>query len=206
MGYMRYRPSQNKPLMCSGSVNQYWMGLNEMLLYIWEEYKKPSGEELWKGLEIGAYMGESTQIFLSSGLFRGGFTVIDSWTLGQHGEQTDDRFWVDIKNQFEHNVRIFEDESWWSGENLKVIRGWSQNSHVEIKDDSLDFIYIDGDHSYEAVKRDLELYLPKLKKGGLMCGHDYDKDAWLGCCEAIDEVIGKPEKVFMDSSWIKQIY
>lgn len=37
----------------------------------------------------------------------------------------------------------------------------------------LDFFYIDGDHTYEAVKRDIQAFLPKMRPGGIMCGHDY---------------------------------
>lgn len=39
--------------------------------------------------------------------------------------------------------------------------------------DNLDFIYIDGDHSYEGVKKDIELYWPKVRKGGVFGGHDF---------------------------------
>ena len=35
------------------------------------------------------------------------------------------------------------------------------------------FIYIDGDHRYEGVKIDIEAWYPKVRKGGLICGHDY---------------------------------
>ncbi len=36
----------------------------------------------------------------------------------------------------------------------------------------LDFVYIDGDHSYEAVSKDITLYYPKVRKGGVIGGHD----------------------------------
>ena len=41
--------------------------------------------------------------------------------------------------------------------------------------DELDFVYIDGDHRREAVEKDISLYYPKVKDGGLLCGHDYNK-------------------------------
>lgn len=39
---------------------------------------------------------------------------------------------------------------------------------------SLDFVFIDADHSYAAVKADIEAWLPKIKSGGVLAGHDYD--------------------------------
>jgi predicted O-methyltransferase YrrM len=40
------------------------------------------------------------------------------------------------------------------------------------EDGSIDFIMIDGDHSYEGVKKDLENFLPKMRSGGLVTGDD----------------------------------
>ena len=40
----------------------------------------------------------------------------------------------------------------------------------------LDFVYLDGDHSYKNVKKELELYYPKVKSGGLLAGHDFNGD------------------------------
>lgn len=51
-----------------------------------------------------------------------------------------------------------------------------------------DFIYIDACHLYECVKSDLELYFPKLKKGGFMAGHDYGD---FGVTQAVDEFCQK---------------
>jgi predicted O-methyltransferase YrrM len=59
-----------------------------------------------------------------------------------------------------------------------IIRG---NSHEEIilnkvknilKNKKLDFLFIDGDHSYEGVKRDFEIYGPLVRKGGIIAFHD----------------------------------
>ena len=60
---------------------------------------------------------------------------------------------------------------------------------VELFDDaSLDFVYIDADHSYEAVKADLQAWWPKVKSGGVMSGDDYETyyDSW-GVIQAVDE-------------------
>ena len=71
------------------------------------------------------------------------------------------------------------------------------------KDNSYDFIYIDADHKYESVIKDVELYLPKLKKGGIIGGHDYCPYIWPDVVRAVDETIGKPDSVTWDTSWFK---
>jgi len=58
-------------------------------------------------------------------------------------------------------------------------------------DESVGFIFIDADHSYEAVKADIQAWLPKLKKDCIMCGHDYSKK-FPGLMKAVDEIFGKP--------------
>merc|ERR1712046_91775 len=42
-----------------------------------------------------------------------------------------------------------------------------------IQKDLLDLVYIDGDHSYEAVREDIKAWLPKIRRGGIISGHDY---------------------------------
>jgi predicted O-methyltransferase YrrM len=63
---------------------------------------------------------------------------------------------------------------------------------------SLDWVYIDGDHSYEAVKTDLENFSRVVKPGGVIAGDDYGLDGWWakGIDRAVDECaasIGQPK-------------
>jgi len=53
-------------------------------------------------------------------------------------------------------------------------RGRSQVVVCGFLDNYFDWIYIDGDHSYQAVKQDLTLYYHKVKTGGLITGDDYE--------------------------------
>jgi len=52
---------------------------------------------------------------------------------------------------------------------------------------SLDFIYIDGDHSYTGVKDDIRVWLPKVKRNGVLGGHDYTNLSVPGVKQAVDE-------------------
>jgi hypothetical protein len=76
-------------------------------------------------------------------------------------------------------------------ENGKIIvkKAFSYEAVSTFPDDFFDFIYIDACHLYDCVKSDLNSYLPKLKKTGLMCGHDYIKCSNFGVIEAVDEFV-----------------
>lgn len=68
----------------------------------------------------------------------------------------------------------------------KLLRGLSSEVVESVKDNSLDFVYLDGNHSYEGVRLDLAIWMPKLKKGGVMAGHDYLNEAY-GVNQAVGE-------------------
>ena len=79
----------------------------------------------------------------------------------------------------------------------------SEEFSKTIEDGSLDFVYIDGDHQYESCKKDLQLWIPKIKKGGIIAGHDYLAICFLGVVNAVNETFGSPDKTYEDTSWIK---
>lgn len=56
---------------------------------------------------------------------------------------------------------------------------------------SLDYVYIDGDHSYEAVMKDLEAWHCKVKSDGVLAGHDFREDTFPGVVKAVMEFANK---------------
>lgn len=74
---------------------------------------------------------------------------------------------------------------------IEVHRLTSEAAETLIGDGTLDFVYIDGNHTFEFVRRDLELYRPKLKEGGLLAGDDYSLCGWWdwGVKRAVDEAV-----------------
>jgi len=63
------------------------------------------------------------------------------------------------------------------------IKEYSDDAANIIKE-KVDFIYIDGNHEYEYVKRDMENYFKKLKKGGVLVGHDI---TWESVSKAVED-------------------
>lgn len=55
---------------------------------------------------------------------------------------------------------------------FKLIRKFSDKALLELTDQSFDFIYIDGDHSYDWALHDITNYWKLVKTGGILCGHD----------------------------------
>jgi SAM-dependent methyltransferase len=57
--------------------------------------------------------------------------------------------------------------------NCHLIRAFSMDAVGDFADNSLDFIYIDGNHSFEHVVNDLIQWAKKVRKGGIVSGHDF---------------------------------
>jgi hypothetical protein len=82
---------------------------------------------------------------------------------------------------------------------VKILRGFSDAVVDQIGLEELDWVYIDGNHAYEYVKKDLELYAARVKPGGLITGDDYKEPGWWegGVEKAVDEFVaaGKAQLV-----------
>lgn len=61
-----------------------------------------------------------------------------------------------------------------SFDNVRIHRGKSDQVLSQFEDDSLDWVYIDGNHYYDYVLQDLNLSIWKVKSGGYLTGDDYN--------------------------------
>jgi hypothetical protein len=96
------------------------------------------------------------------------------------------------------------------GDRSKILRLTSDEAAREIPDGSLDFAYLDAQHHYEAVKQDIALWYPKVKSGGILCGHDYydvhEKDPATGVVSvfevkrAVDEFVRETGVIFFPTT------
>lgn len=125
------------------------------------------------GIEIGVQTSAFSDYILGIWKRCDKLYLMDCW---QEQENYDDGANVSNKEQealyhavltkFNNNNRV------------EVIRDFSPQGASRFQDNYFNFIYIDADHSYNAVKKDLEAWYPKLKKGGVFSGHDYGMDGY----------------------------
>ena len=71
----------------------------------------------------------------------------------------------------------------------------------EFDNDSLEFVFIDASHEYEDVKADIEHWMPKVKEGGIIAGHDYDP-GHPGVQQAVDELMEGKKFDYYEKCWI----
>jgi predicted O-methyltransferase YrrM len=148
-------------------------------------------------IEIGSFVGESTVMFAQS--FKE-VTAIDPFMEGYDAADTTS-YEFDFNNVYDTYKGRTNPYT-----NIKTIVDTSDNAVKELDSKTYDFIYIDGIHTYEQVKKDIENYLPLVKKGGVIGGHDYVNSGHLvGVYQAVNEMFGEPDKVFVDKSWIKYL-
>ena len=127
-------------------------------------------------LEIGAFKGKST-CFIAEGISSCNceFYTIDTWYnngMQGHGQ--------DVFPEFLKNTKAY-------GEKIKPLRGYSYELRkIWPEERKIDFLWIDGDHSYQGVKRDIKDWLPLVKKNAIICFHDYRDEP--GVKKAVDEL------------------
>lgn len=89
------------------------------------------------------------------------------------------------------NMSLYFDiltEKYHNNKNVYVVKSTTKDFLETIFENTLDAVYIDADHSYTAVRLDLDLSYLKIKSGGFICGHDYDHQS---VKQALDEFLAK---------------
>jgi hypothetical protein len=90
------------------------------------------------------------------------------------------------------------------GDRVSLIRKTSIDAGKLVNDESLDFVFIDANHVYDYVKSDILLWSKKVKIGGYIIGHDYNKNDvdTLGICRAVHDLFDDKEiNLGSDSCW-----
>lgn len=121
------------------------------------------------GAEIGVYKGEMSKMILSKCEIQHLY-MIDPYESGYTNftESTDGNL-KKMNSRFKQVSHFFAKQH---PDKSTFIREKSEDAHSKVPND-LDFIFIDGNHAYEYVMKDLQLWVPKVKSGGLVIGDDW---------------------------------
>lgn len=115
-------------------------------------------------VEIGAYLGRST-CFILEGLKRK--KNIKFYTIDSFENQTMPEGLRDTYADFTKNTTPYKDR-------IIIKQGFSYNVVKDFPATQIEVLWIDGDHAYESVKKDIDDWLPLVKKKGKIIFHDYD--------------------------------
>jgi hypothetical protein len=130
------------------------------------------------GAEIGVYKGEYTKKFLDVGLKMYG---IDPWMAyenflkhpseGRYKNRGPKRLQARLDFLYKHTQKVLK--KYLDNGLCTLIRKMSMEALDEFEDGSLDFVYIDGNHDFRYFAEDLAEWTKKVRKGGVVSGHDF---------------------------------
>ena len=132
-------------------------------------------------VEIGCWKGRSSHA-IASGIRDSGkninLTCIDTFAGAiTNAAQQERAKQENVKAIFENNMKEFS---------FDTFVGNSVDFAQCFKDNETDFLFLDGNHDYEFVINDINAWFPKVKVGGIFCGHDY-RTGYKGVKKAVDE-------------------
>lgn len=117
------------------------------------------------GVEIGVYFGQFTKFLLNDDMR---VYAIDPW-LAYEDYHPGKVNYQKRQNMIYENAKIrLKDYP-----NCKIIRKTSMEALKDFEDESIDFVYIDGHHGFKYVTEDIYEWSKKVRKGGIISGHDY---------------------------------
>ena len=118
----------------------------------------------------------------------------EKWTPGENGHMwAHDEYFADVMKFCEQHP-----------ERTTFIRDYTTEAAKLVEDDSLDFIFIDADHSEAGVRGDIDSWTPKVRSGGMIIGHDIN---WPSVLKVVKEYYGEERKGWFksdDNVWYTQ--
>ncbi|WP_368185617.1 class I SAM-dependent methyltransferase [Aestuariibius sp. HNIBRBA575] len=151
-------------------------------------------KERGRGAEIGVFAGNFTKRILRQ-VNPTKLYLIDPWVnfddpglekswYGKESKYDMELMYQDLTEQFSRRV---------ANGQVEFLRGKTVDMMHHIEDQSLDFVYVDGDHRYDAVKIDIEMAYQKVKPGGHIAVDDHVLGYWWedGVVRAVNEFVGR---------------
>lgn len=152
-------------------------------------------------VEIGVWKGDSIAYLASKLKNRPGASVygVDIFEKN-YNFKLQGELYKQVPMIYDEYKRTLERHGVWNF--VKTIKSISWEAASRFPDKYFDFIYIDADHSYESVKKDIIAWLPKLSSHGVIAGHDYNPNANNGdVIRCVNEIFGSKVKTAKGFVW-----
>jgi predicted O-methyltransferase YrrM len=139
--------------------------------------------------EIGSFQGVSTMLFA---MHVQKIYSIDCYVVPPTGRiPSHDQLFIDAEKLFIERTKDIE--------NIIKVKKTSVEAAKDFPDQMLDCVYIDAEHDYNSVKTDVSTWKHKIKKGGILSGHDFMLPHIHQIL--IEENVASELNVYSDSSW-----
>lgn len=156
--------------------------------------------EIKKIAEIGVNKGETSQLlrhlYPEAHLY-----LIDPWEYTPNYIQST----TPISLKKEHYAKAYKTvcESFHNDPKTTILKMTSLEA-ISHTPEQLDLVFIDANHAYESVKENILAWLPKIRPGGILAGHDYTTEIppFAGVKQAVDEIFGNEVTLGKDRVWI----
>jgi len=144
------------------------------------------------GVEIGVFCGDMSARLLNDPKIDLLY-MVDSWGSEHSQAYIDSGDFHASKTQEEQDnyMGLAKLTTSFAAQRREIIRSSSVDAAAQFPDHSLDFVFIDADHTYDGCMADIKAWAPKIRPGGLLCGHDYMNTDYpcFGVERAVDEYV-----------------
>ena len=187
-------------------MNISWQDLNVL-----NTVNKPAGylkmmSEVWgikvrSIVEIGVFQGTTSEelkiLFPDAFLY-----LIDPWEMYEAYLSKEagpiSKNSADYESAYQLVKKAFDQDP-----KVKIIRKTSLDALEDVPEE-IDLVFIDGNHDYAHVKQDIEHWLPKIRSGGMISGHDY-RNEFPGVRKAVDAFFPEGVAIGSDHVWLRRV-
>jgi len=162
--------------LLDSTIYNDWITYNSFPRGMTEFIHDKFGDKLLTGVEIGTGEGANAESILRT------LNMKTLYLIDPYEAYIDDG---QLVNTYNNMFTLTKERLSKFGDKTKFLLEKS-NEVISIIPDGLDFVYIDGNHSYEFVREDIYLYYPKVRPGGVLGGHDY---LMFGVQKAVNELV-----------------
>lgn len=147
-----------------------------------------------RGVEVGVFAGDMSRALLRMNPDLH-LTMVDSWEgdgaayIGDSGD-----FHADLPLAAQEDFfHMASERTEFAKGRRTIFRSRSVEAAKALPEGKFDFVFLDADHSYEGCKADIDAWLPRVKPGGWLGGHDYDNPQHpkFGVTRAVDEFVAQ---------------